>query len=136
MTKQPLVLFVASNALTRRDVVRGLESYGHTVITAADGEEALALLDAHGRRIGVLVADADMKGEVDGLAVAKRARNINPRLSVIYTARLPHVIPSSAQVNGAPLVRTPYHPHQLASVISMLRHDVRSPGEARIEVAA
>lgn len=136
MSRQPLVLLVAMDGLTRRDVAVGLESYGHTVVTAASGEEALAIIGEQRNRVSVLVVDADMRGEVDGLAVATAARAAHPKVTVIYTARLPHTIPVARQVSGAPLVRTPYHPHQLAGVITMLRHDARLPGMAGLEAAA
>ena len=128
MSRQhPLVLLVAADGLTRREVAAALEVYGHHVITAAEGREALTLLGQPGSRVATLVVDADLRGEVDGLAVAKEARRLNPKVAVIYTARLPHAIPAARQVSGAPLIRTPYHPHQLAGVIAMVRQDGRGP---------
>jgi CheY-like chemotaxis protein len=133
MAKQPLVLFVAHDGLTRREVASGLEMYGYAVLTAADAQDALSLMTVHRSRITVLVTDADMGGEVDGLAIATTARSLNPKVTVVYTARRPHAVPSSRQVSGAPLVRSPYHPHQLASVIAMVRHDQRT---ATLDAAA
>lgn len=138
MAKQhsPFVLLVAADGLTRREVAGTLTVYGHQVLTAADGRGALEFLGEHGARIAVLVVDADMGGEVDGLAVAKEARRLAPKVAVIYTARQPHAVPLARQVSGAPLLRTPYHPHQLAGVITMVRQDGRGQGAGSLDAAA
>lgn len=126
MSRQhPFVLLVAADALVRRDVAATLEIYGHRVVAAASGREALDAMAQPGARAAILVVDADLRGEIDGLAVAKEARRLNPKIAVVYTARLPHMLPAARQVSGAPVIRTPYHPHQLAGVIAMLRQDGR-----------
>ena len=136
MSRQhPLVLLVAADGLTRRQVSATLEIYGHHVLTAADGREALALLGEHGVRIASIVVDVDIGGEVDGLTVAEQARRLNSKVAVIYTARRPHVIPASRQVPGSPVIRTPYHPHQLAGVITMVRQEPRAQQASGREAA-
>ncbi|HJW80098.1 MAG: response regulator [Microvirga sp.] len=126
MARQINVLLVADDGLTRTIAADGLAMYGYGVVTARDGEDAVEQLKTH-RRIDVLVTDADMGGERDGLAVATLARQISPKIDVIYVSRIPYRIPERAKVRGAPCVRSPYHPHQLASVIAALRH--RAPSE-------
>jgi CheY-like chemotaxis protein len=131
MKRKALVLLVAADGLTRRLTTNGLEIYGYEVVTACDGAEAVALLNAE-RRIGIVVTDAELGGETDGLAVAQAARAIDPGILVIYTARLPHTIPAKRKVSAAPTVRAPYHPHQLIGVISQLR---QGPVEEGVEAA-
>jgi CheY-like chemotaxis protein len=126
MGRQIRVLLVADDGLTRAVAANGLIMYGFDVATARDGEDAVEQLKAK-TRIDVLVTDADMGGTFDGLAVAKIARQLAPKIDVIYVARLPFRIPDKSKVSGAPCVRSPYHPHQLASVISSLHH--RPPAE-------
>jgi CheY-like chemotaxis protein len=126
MAGQINVLLVADDGLTRAVAANGLETYGYCVFTARDGEDALEQVKTR-RRIDVLVTDADMGGERDGLAVARTARQLSPKMDVIYVSRVPFRIPEHAKVRGAPCVRSPYHPHQLASVIAALRH--RAPHE-------
>ena len=72
--------------------------------------------------IGVLVVDADLNGEVAGLALAAAARRPFPKIDVIYTSREPFRIPEKARVNGAPSIRWPYQPQQIVGIISELRH--------------
>ena len=120
MKRNALVLVVAADALTRQLTKNGLEMYGHDVVTARDGSEAIEVLRTE-RRIGILVTDAELGGEVDGLAVAQAAREADPRMLVIYTSRFPHMIPANRKVRSAPTLRAPFHPQQILGVISQLR---------------
>jgi DNA-binding NtrC family response regulator len=128
MKRNALVLLVAADALTRRLSTNGLEMYGYEVVSARDGAEAMALLQTE-RRIGVLVTDIELGDGVDGLAVAQAARQVDPRMHVIYTSRFPHTIPANKKVRAAPTLRTPYHPQQIVGIISQLRQ-AHGTGEA------
>src|SRR5262249_24884582 len=72
------------------DQVRVLaESYlreqGHQTVSAANAEEPLAVLEVV-ERIDVLFADVNLRGEIHtGLEAAKRARERQPDLAVLYT---------------------------------------------------
>jgi DNA-binding NtrC family response regulator len=120
MKRNALVLLVAADALTRRLTANGLEMYGYEIVTARDGVEAMALLQTE-RRIGIVVTDIELGGEVDGLAVAEAARQVDSRMLVIYTSRFPHMIPTNRKVSAAPTLRAPYHPQQIIGIISQLR---------------
>src|SRR3712207_3988648 len=132
MKRNALVLVVAADALTRQLTRNGLEMYGHEVVTARDGAEALGLLESE-RRIGIVVTDVELGGDVDGLAVAEAARKADPRMLVIYTARFPHMIPANRKVSAAPTLRSPFHPQQILGVISQLRQT--GAGDAAAEAA-
>jgi CheY-like chemotaxis protein len=121
MARALVVLLVAGEGLMPAITADGLRIYGYDVLTAPDGAGAVEQVRSQ-RRLDVLVIDAELAGEVDGLAAARLAREINPKLDVIYTARVPHLIPERAKVRGAPCLRAPYHPYQIASVISALKH--------------
>jgi DNA-binding NtrC family response regulator len=129
MKRNALVLVVAADALTRQLTRNGLEMYGHEVVSTRDGAEALALLQSE-KRIGIVVTDAELGGEVDGLEVAHAARQIDPRMLVIYTSRFPHMIPAKRKVSAAPTLRAPFHPQQIVGVISQLRQTSASEGAA------
>ena len=127
MSRALTVLLMASDGLTRQITANGLTMYGYEPQLARDGTEAMAALQAGGR-IDVLVVDADMGGDVGGLAVAKTARLLHPRIDVIYTSRAPYRIPDVAKVKGAPCIRTPYQPQQIVGMISELRYRMPSDG--------
>ena len=123
MSKQLVVLLVAGDGLTQLLTTSGLAIYGFEVLTARDGATAIEQLKTQ-RRIDVVVTDAELGGAVDGLAVARIARELSPKIEVIYTARFPQKLPEKEKVRGAPCIRAPYHPHQIASVIAALKHRV------------
>jgi DNA-binding NtrC family response regulator len=132
MNRQPVVLLVAGDGLTRLITSNGLSMYGYEVVTARDAAEAADALGEN-RRIGVLVVDADLAGETDGLAIAQNARRLDPKIDVIYTSRNPYRIPEKAKVKGAPCIRAPYHPQQIVGIISELKH--RPTAEPGMRVA-
>lgn len=120
VSKQTAVLLIAADSLTRLVVPNGLLAYGFEVLVARDGAEAVERLKG-GARIDVLVTDADLGGEVDGISAARRARELRPKIEVIYAARVPARVPDRAKVSGAPCLKAPYHPYQLVSVIAALK---------------
>ncbi|MBV9076817.1 MAG: response regulator [Methylobacteriaceae bacterium] len=125
MSRQLKVLVVASDGLTRQITANGLVMYGFEAVTARSGTEAMTRLETE--KFDVLLVDADLGGEVGGLAVAKAARLLQPRIDVIYAARAPNRIPEPVKVKGAPCIRTPFQPQQIVGVISELRQ--RAPME-------
>ena len=121
ISRQPLVLLVAQDGLTRRMTATCLETFGYEVLTARDGAEALALLQAT-PSISVLVTDVELPGACDGLGLARAGRGLNPDLGVVYTARQPQAIPAAAKVKGAPILRPPYFGQQIVSLVGEVRH--------------
>ncbi len=132
MKRNALVLLVAADGLTRRLTANGLEIYGYEVLVARDGGEALELLRTE-RRIGLVITDVELGGDIDGLAVAQAARQADPRMLVIYTCRFPHAVPANRKVSAAPMLRTPYHPQQILGLIAQMRQT--GSGEASAEAA-
>ena len=127
MSRPLTVLLVAHDGLTRQITANGLTMYGYEPLVARDGQEAMKILESE-RRVDVLVVDADLGGDVSGLAVAKASRLLHPRVDVIYASRAPHRIPDEAKVKGAPCIRTPYQPQQIVGMIGELRYRMPSDG--------
>lgn len=127
MARQLTVLLLASDGLTRQITANGLTMYGYEPFLARNGAEAMTLLEGE-RKMDILVVDADLGGDVSGLAVAKAARLLNPRIDVIYTSRAPYRIPDGVKVKGAPSIKTPFQPQQIVGMISELRYRMPSDG--------
>ncbi|MCJ2084267.1 response regulator [Methylobacterium sp. J-090] len=128
----PLVILLAGDELTRSITTSCLEASGYDVLSArtAGEVEALLLGQTDRRRVDVLVTDADVRDEVDGFSLGAVARCLDPAVGVIYTTRSPRTLPA-AIVAGAPCLRTPYHAHQLVSLIAGLpRPTARNRGAA------
>ena len=81
-TRARLVLAVDDDEHTR-NLLRDLcEASGYRVLTASNGEEALAWCS---RQVAdVLVTDIKLPGRVDGRQIAERCREYDPGLPVIY----------------------------------------------------
>ena len=108
MARPLVVLVLSADGVTRRSCEQGLTVWGFEVLTASTGPEALYLMESS-RRIDVLVTDAELEGEIDGLAVAQLARERNPKVQLIYSAGM---------IDGSPCFRSPYGAQQIAGVIN------------------
>jgi PAS domain S-box-containing protein len=82
---QETVLVVEDDAPVRAIAVRALRARGYQVVEAADGVEALAAAEHHGRRIDVLVTDMVMP-RMGGLDLARKLRSLRPGLPVLFTS--------------------------------------------------
>ncbi|QWT19863.1 response regulator [Bacillus sp. NP157] len=75
------VLVVEDDALIRMSIAEMLESRGHTVFEAGDGNEAMRVHDAE--RIDVLLTDVGLPG-MSGVEVAELMRESRPDLPVLF----------------------------------------------------
>jgi hypothetical protein len=105
MSQPMLVLLVPDDPLTGLLSLSRLHACGDDVLLAATAPEGEGLLEAS-RRIGALVVNADLPAD---RLLAKKVRELNPKLAVVYTSRMPHRLPDADKVVGAPCLRVPYH---------------------------
>ncbi len=98
----PLVLDYASNVL---------QGCGYTVLAASDGADALTLLRNHSP-IDLLFTDVVMPG-LDGVEVARQARQESPGLKVLFTSGY-----AADSIPVGRLLKKPYRPNQLAIEIA------------------
>jgi two-component system, chemotaxis family, chemotaxis protein CheY len=73
---------IVDDSRTIRTILKGiLLELGYEVCEAADGKEALAVIDAEGTSVSLVLTDWNMP-EMDGLDLLKRLRQ-NPELSLL-----------------------------------------------------
>jgi CheY-like chemotaxis protein len=77
------ILVVEDDADVQDVVVRYLADQGYRVLTAADGETALAILRGS-ETIDLLLADIVMPG-LDGVQLARKAKQMHPGIKVLFT---------------------------------------------------
>ena len=77
------ILVVEDEENVRRYTQRALEGLGYTVLTAANGPEALRLAAAHARPIHLLLADVVMPG-MNGREVGRHLSARRPEMRVLY----------------------------------------------------
>jgi DNA-binding NtrC family response regulator len=81
-----LTFLIEDEHLVREILEHALVESGFAVETAESGEEAMRMLDATEANYRALVTDVNLApGKLTGWDVAKRGREINPDLPVVYT---------------------------------------------------
>lgn len=79
----PMVLLVDDHAAIRDLATRILTLEGYRVITAENGEEALALANTLNGQLGLVVTDIRMP-VMDGLELATRLAGLKPTVPVLF----------------------------------------------------
>jgi CheY-like chemotaxis protein len=84
---------------------------GLTALTAKDGEEAIALIEAE--PVDPLITDIRM-GAISGWEVAEHARALNPATPIIYVSGFPS---KGKSLPGAIYIAKPFRPHEIETAI-------------------
>jgi CheY-like chemotaxis protein len=88
---------------------------GFEVHTATNADDALQVL-ADGPPIDVLFTDINIDGDMDGAALARRAREMCPTLAVLYASgtleRVENAVP------GSTFVPKPYVPDDVCTLVA------------------
>jgi CheY-like chemotaxis protein len=117
-TDQRSILIVEDDAITRAILARYFEVAGLQVYAAETGEDALAILRAHGPAIDWLFTDIRLPGAISGWIVGAEFNLNHPLRPVIYaTASAERV---SAQAVGSVFIRKPYSPMDVFTVFQEL----------------
>ena len=117
MENRPTILIVEDEELVREFAVELLCEFGYEVLSAADGHEAIALIDDGANRIDLLSTDIVMPGELAGYALAREARRRRPALPILYTSGYTNRNPGGGAEALGTMVVKPYRPDQLRTEI-------------------
>ncbi|MGA7339349.1 MAG: ATP-binding protein, partial [Terracidiphilus sp.] len=95
-----------------------LAELGYTVIRAGDAAAALAALDRAGE-IDLMVTDIIMPGDMNGIELAKKVREMRPGIKVIFTSGFPAeaLTERSGKPEGGPLLHKPYLRTEFADMV-------------------
>ena len=102
------VLFVEDEFLISEWVSQSLSEQGfdvQAVTNAADALQHLASVP-----VDVLFTDINLPGGMDGAALARRAREMQPNLPVVYASARATLLKQDARVPGSIVVPKPYEP--------------------------
>lgn len=120
MTQTILLLLVEDDPLILKLLTEALEEGGFTLQTATTAEQAIEILDAQQFIFSALITDVNLPGELTGWNVAKRAREINEELPVVYiTGGAAHDWASNGVPKSILLVK-PFAPAQVVTAVSQL----------------
>lgn len=124
----PILLFVDDEPLIRKYFERGFGDH-FNVKTAGSSDEARAILDAHGSRVGVLITDQRMPGG-DGVALLRETKSDHPHIVRLLTTAYADVDEAIDAVNEGEIWRYITKPWDmpdlhtvLASAVDVYRTD-------------
>src|SRR6201997_1549296 len=106
--EQARVLFVEDEFLISEWVAQSLTEQGFSVLTVSNAAEALRALRSDA--VDVLFTDINLPGGMDGAALARRAREMQPDLPVFYASARATMLEPAAREPGAIIVPKPYEP--------------------------
>lgn len=121
-----VILVVEDEALLQLALQDDLEEAGFAVETASTGDAALNALDERAHDIKCLVTDIQLGGKVDGWAVARHARELNPQLPIIYMSGDSSAQWASQGVSKSMMIEKPFVSNQMITAIGMLLNEVSS----------
>ena len=119
------VLIAEDDEQVRASVVRQLRSLGYDVTEAADGEQALAALEAAHSRFALLLTDVVMPGRLNGEALARAAAQVSSGLRIVYMSGYTDdaVIHHGRLDAGVRLLAKPFRRADLARMIRQALDD-------------
>lgn len=113
-----IVLVVDANPLTLMVLEHLLRELGHTVLSAANAEQAQRLIDLIDGRIDVLVAG--LEPDEAGPTLAERMRRDRPDLCVVFTGKPARALPNEQ------IIPQPICPAELYDALDQTASEVRT----------
>jgi DNA-binding NtrC family response regulator len=110
------VLLVEDEFLISEWMAQALSELGFAVQTAANAADALRHLVSD--TVDVLFTDIHLPGGMDGAALARRARQLQPTLPVVYASAKATMPEPDARVPGAVFVAKPYEPTVVGALLA------------------
>ena len=111
------VLLVEDEADVRDIIVEAFAEHDLQVLCAENDQRAYDMLHERAKEFAVLVADINLGPGTTGFDVARRARQLNRDLKVIYiTGHAAHL--NRFGVDGAVMFPKPFNPHELAEQVN------------------
>lgn len=112
------ILVVEDDSLVRNYVVAQLNSLGYAVLTAANADEALKIIDS-GKAVDLLFTDVIMPGSMNGRQLSDEALKRQPSLRVLFTSGYTEnaIVHHGRLDPGVLLLAKPYRKADLARMI-------------------
>lgn len=117
------VLFVEDEFLISEWISQALSEQGFAVQTATNAADALRHLASV--PVDILFTDINLLGDMDGAALARRAREMRPQLPVVY-ASARATLKQDARVPGSVVVPKPYEPVLVGKLLAATLRASRS----------
>ena len=113
------VLIVEDEFLLAEMIADALRDHGFEVRIVANATDALRHL-ASGQPCDVLFTDINLHDRVDGAQLSRLARELRPRLPVVYASGAVSSLEQLQAVPGACFISKPYDPEAVCSVLAVM----------------
>ena len=110
------VLLVEDEILVNEWVTQSLSEQGFAVQSVTNAADALGHLTSD--PVDVLFTDINLPGNMDGAALARRARELLPNLPVVYASARATMLAPDVRVPGAIIVPKPYEPELVGRLLT------------------
>jgi DNA-binding response OmpR family regulator len=110
------VLLVEDEVLVSEWVAESLSGQGFAVQAVTNAADALKHLASD--PVDILFTDINLPGGMDGAALARRARELQPRLPVFYASARATMLAPDARVPGAIIIPKPYEPSLVGRLLT------------------
>jgi DNA-binding response OmpR family regulator len=109
------VLFVEDEFLIGEWIAQSLLEQGFAVEKVTNAADALDHIAR--AEVDILLTDINLPGGMDGAALARRARELQPGLPVIYASARATLLRQEARVPGSLVLPKPYEPGVLGTLL-------------------
>jgi PAS domain S-box-containing protein len=115
------LLLVDDDPAVLRSTAELLRWLGYTVLTAASGREALAIVERHTGEIHAVISDIVMP-KLSGPQLVERLLELRPTIKALFTSGYGGHRQSFELRDGTPFLRKPFELSSLASALHQLLH--------------
>ncbi len=113
------VLVVEDDSAVRAVLKRSLSRLGYRVLSASDGNEALAVWRGHRNEIDLVLTDMVMPGGMNGIELGEKLLDENPKIKVVYMSGYSAEVASKdfPLEDGVNFLHKPFQPVKLAQTV-------------------
>lgn len=123
-----LVLIVEDDVMVSLTIEDTVAEAGFDILVVASARQGIAALEEDANRFCALLTDIRMPGEGNGWDVARRARELQPSLPVVYMTGDSAVEWRAQGVPGSVLLQKPFVEAQLITALTTLLNEAGMHG--------
>ncbi len=118
MPDRPTILVVDDEATLRSVFADLLSSQGYRCITAANAVDALQIIEANVFKLDMLVTDIRMPGQLNGLDLANRVRELQPDTAIlVISGHAADPIMKEIEERGYRILKKPFRHFHLEAAV-------------------
>jgi DNA-binding response OmpR family regulator len=114
------LIVVEPDVLARMVIAEYLRECGYKVVECVTADDVLTVLGA-GREIGIVLAEVQLAGTMDGFELSQWIRTNHPAIDVILTSGIDKAADKAADICDEGPLEKPYHPQEVVRRINLLR---------------